>query len=176
VLKAVHRRVGRSARAGIALDLADDHAVREAFAVISGALGPDAGALVVQQMVPPGVDVHIRCVADPLLGPVVTLDLGSLQAKDPDGGASRLVPLSRVTAEAMVESSRVGGALRRAGLEPSALIDTIVRVAQLMADHPALSQIDIDPALVSADGCVPTDARITVQPEPPSAFPIRRLG
>ena len=176
VLKASHRRVGRSARAGIALDLADDHAVREAFGIISAALGDDAGSLVVQQMAPPGVDVHIRCVADPLLGPVVTVDLGSLQSKDPDGGASRLVPLSRVAAEALVESSRVGGALRRAGLEPTALIDVIVRVSQLMADHPALSEIDIDPALVSAEGCLPTDVRISVQPAPPSAFPIRRLG
>ena len=176
VLKAVRRRVGRSARAGIALDLADDHAVREAFEVISGALGSDADSLVVQQMAAPGVDVHIRCVADPLLGPVITLDLGSLQSASPDDGASRLVPLSRVAAEALVETSRVGGALRRAGLEDTSLIDAIVRVAQLMADHPELSEIDIDPALVSAEGCMPTDARIVVQPERPSAFPIRRLG
>lgn len=176
VLKAIHRRVGRSARAGIALDLADDHAVREAFGIISAALGADAGSLVVQQMALPGVDVHIQCVADPLLGPVVTLDLGSLQAQDPDDGASRLVPLSRVAAEALVESSRVGRALRQAELEPAALIDVIVRVSQLMADHPMLSEIDIDPALVSAEGCVPTDVGIVVQPAPPSAFPIRRLG
>ena len=176
VLKATHRRVGRSARAGIALDLADDHAVREAFGVICTSLGSDAESIVVQQMAPPGVDVHIRCIADPLLGPVVTLDLGSLQSHDPDDGASRLVPLSRVAAEALVESSRVGGALRRADLEPTALIDVIVRVSQLMADHPVLLEIDIDPALVSAEGCVPTDVRIVVQPAPPSAFPIRRLG
>ncbi len=176
VLKANRRRIGRSARAGIALDLSDEHAVIEALALIRSSLGPDADSLVVQHMASPGLDVHIRCTTDPLLGPVVTLDVGSLQAPQADDGASRLVPLSRVAAAALVRTSRVGGALELAGIDGEPLIDAIMRVAQLMADHPELDMIDIDPAIVSVDGCVATDATITLQDAAPAVFPIRRLG
>ncbi|MCU1396585.1 MAG: putative acetyltransferase [Ilumatobacteraceae bacterium] len=176
VVKADRRRVGRSARAGIALDLGDAHAVTEAVAIIRGALGDDADALVVQAMAAPGVDVHIRCATDDLLGAVVTLDLGSLQTAGTGDSASRLVPLSRVAADALIETSRVGGALAAAHLDPAPLVDTILRLAQLMDDHPELAEIDIDPAIVSNEGCVPTDARIRVQAIARSAFPIRRLG
>ena len=176
VLKATHRRVGRSARAGIALDLTDDHALLGAAEMICSALGADVGSLVVQQMAMPGVDVHIQCATDDRLGPVVNLDLGSLQATTASDSASRLAPLSGAAAEALVETSRVGRALDAAGLDRAALVETIVRIAQLMVDHPALGEIDINPAIVSAEGCVVTDARIVVQAHSPLPFPLRRLG
>ncbi|MCU1397351.1 MAG: putative acetyltransferase [Acidimicrobiales bacterium] len=176
VVKADRRRVGRSARAGIALDLGDARAVADALTVIRSALGTDADALVVQAMAMPGVDVHICCTTDKLLGPVMTLDVGSLQTARSSDGASRLVPLSRVAAVALVETSRVGGALAAAGIDDAPLIDTLIRLGQLMADHPELDEIDIDPAIVSVEGCVATDVRIRLDPSSRSALPIRRLG
>jgi acyl-CoA synthetase (NDP forming) len=176
VLKSTHRRVGRSARAGIALDLADDHALLGAAEMIRSSLGADAESLLVQQMAAPGVDVHIHCTTDERLGPVVNLDLGSLQATTASDSASRLAPLSAAAAEALIETSRVGRALDAAGLYRAALIDTIGRVAQLMIDHPALAEIDINPAIVSTEGCVATDARIVVHDHRPLPFPLRRLG
>jgi acyl-CoA synthetase (NDP forming)/GNAT superfamily N-acetyltransferase len=175
VLKSTHRRVGRSARAGIALDLSDDHAVEVALSTIRDSLGPDADPFIVQRMTAPGVDVHIRCATDPRLGPVITLDLGSLQTTAADAGVGRLAPLSVAGAQALVDTSRVGRALAVAGLESSALVDVLLRVAQLMADHPELTEIDIDPAIVSAEGCVPTDWRIVAQAARPWELPLRRL-
>ena len=176
VLKATRRRVGRSARAGIALDLADDHALLGAAEMICTALGPDADELVVQQMAMPGVDVHIHCTTDDRLGPVINLDLGSLQATTASDSASRLAPLSAAAAEALIETSRVGRALDAAGLPRAALVDTMMRIAQLMVDHPALAEIDINPAIVSTEGCVPTDAHVVLQAHSPLPFPLRRLG
>jgi len=124
----------------------------------------------------PGVDVHIHCTTDDLLGPVVNLDLGSLQATMASDSASRLAPLSAAAAEALIETSRVGRALDAAGLDRAALVGAIVRTAQLMVDHPALAEIDINPAIVSVDGCVATDARIVIQEHSPHPFPLRRLG
>ena len=108
--------------------------------------------------------------------PVVNLDLGSLQATTASDSASRLAPLSAAAAEALIETSRVGRALDAAGLDRAALVDAIVRTAQLMVDHPALTEIDINPAIVSVEGCVATDARIVVQEHSPLPFPLRRLG
>jgi acyl-CoA synthetase (NDP forming)/RimJ/RimL family protein N-acetyltransferase len=158
-LKAVRRHVGRSAEAGVALDLADDEAVRDAHAVIVRSLGEDASRLVVQQMVPPGVDVRITCTTDPRLGPVITVGLGSLQAELP-GAVSRLVPVSPAGADAMIDGSPVGAALARAGLDRAGLVDAIGRVSRLLFDHHGIETVSIDPVIVSAHGCHLTDVRI----------------
>ena len=175
VLKATNRRIGRSAKAGIALDLGNDEAVRAAVATIRSSLG-EAHSFVIQSMATPGLDVRIQCATDDRLGPVVTLDLGSLQSINLHDGSSRLPPISRATAEAMIAGSRVGGALERAQLGADPLIDTVVRVAQLMFDHTEIRSIDINPAIVSDGECVVTDAKITIDVERPSDFPLRRLG
>ncbi len=176
VIKSTRRRVGRSARAGIALDLPDEAAIRAALAVLHSALGDDAKSLVVQQMAAPGIDVRIYCATDENLGPVVTLDLGSLQSVNPDDGASRLPPISRTTAETMVLKSRVGGALETAGISADLLVDALARVGQLMFDHNEISIIDINPMIVSDGACVITDAKVTLADSRESALPIRRLG
>ena len=53
-VKAQHRHLGRSARAGVALDLGSADDVTHALAVMEDAIGDDAANVVVQQMVPPG--------------------------------------------------------------------------------------------------------------------------
>ena len=176
VVKAVRRRVGRSARAGIALDLADEHAVRKALTVIRSALGDDADALVVQQMAQPGVDVRISCTTDVLLGPVITVELGSQQTPGHGDAVSRLAPVSRAAAKALVHTSRTGDALAAAGLGDDELVDAIVRVAQLMFDHAEIGAIDLDPLIVSDGVCVLTDATVEVRRNDQSDFPLRRLG
>jgi len=177
VVKATKRRVGRSARAGISLDLGDGHAVVEAVGIIIDSLGDDARELVVQRMVQPGVDVHIHSGSDEMLGPVVTLDLGSLQsARNDDDAVARLAPVSAAAARSMIESSAVGKALEAAGLSDADLVDTIVRLGQLAADQADIGEIDIDPLIVSESGTCVTDAHVTVRASHPHELPLRRLA
>jgi len=175
-LKARRRRVGRSAEAGIALDLSSDDAVREAMSVMQASLGVDASALVIQQMVPPGVDVRIRCTTDERLGPVLTVGLGSLQSHAIDGGSSRLPPVSRASARTLVAASHVGSALAEAGLAERQLVEAIMRISELVFQHPQIASIDINPLIVSAAGGRVTDARIEIQHSSRVDEPLRRLS
>ncbi len=176
VVKATTRPVGRSARAGIALDLSDEHAVAEALAVIRASIGPLADSLVVQRMVAPGVDARIHCTTDAMLGPVVTVGLGSLQTEFAGSGPSRLAPLSRVAAQALVDSSPIGGALRAAELGSDEIVDVIVRVGQLMFENTEIDEIELDPVIVGPDGCYLTDAVVRLQHRDVANLPLRRLG
>jgi acyl-CoA synthetase (NDP forming)/GNAT superfamily N-acetyltransferase len=175
-VKAAHRTPGRSARAGVALDLRDRDAVVEAVEVIRESLGDDATTLYVQRMAQPGIDVRIHTVTDPRLGAVITVGLGSLQSPALADGVSRLAPLSRVGADTMVRSSAVGPALDAAGLDATGLVDTIVRVAQLADHHPEIAEIEIDPVLVAHGVCTVTDVRIEVRATDHVDPPLRRLG
>jgi succinyl-CoA synthetase beta subunit len=175
VVKSVGRRFGRSAKAGIALDLGSEQAVSDAVGIIRSALGSDANALVVQEMATPGIDVRIHCTTDPRLGPVVTVGPGSLQLATLGDDTSRLPPLSPIAAETMIDASNVAAALAEAHIDGGQLVDAIMRVAQLMFDHPDICEIDINPMIVSSTACLATDARIDVHRDEHQEFALRRL-
>jgi acyl-CoA synthetase (NDP forming)/GNAT superfamily N-acetyltransferase len=174
-VKAAHRHLGRSVRAGVALDLGDADDVRDALAIMQDAIGADADVVVVQAMVAPGLDLRIRSTSDDRLGPLVAIGLGSSTADLVSDEASRLAPLSSAGATALVAGSRAAAALDRAGLDPEPVIDTLMRVAQLVGDHPEIATADLNPIIVSADGAPTTDATIAITPARPTPGPLRRL-
>jgi acyl-CoA synthetase (NDP forming)/GNAT superfamily N-acetyltransferase len=173
-VKAIRRHVGRSARAGVALDLSGPDDVAEALAVMSAAIGSDADTVVVQAMAEPGLDLRIRSNSDERLGPLVSIGLGSSTADFLVDEESRLAPLSTPGAAALVAASRAGPALKRAGLGTDTIVDTLMRFAQLVSDHPEITAADLNPIIVSSDGAWVTDATIEIA-TPPNPRPWRRL-
>ena len=174
-VKAVHRHLGRSAQAGVALDLVDAEDVRTTAAVMHEALGSDAADVVVQAMIPPGLDLRIRSSVDERIGPLIAVGLGGSTADLVADEPSRLAPLSSTGAASLLDSSRVGPALAAAELPSAQIVDTLVRVAQLVTDHPEILEADLNPIIVSAERAWVTDAAIRIGPARPGPGPLRRL-
>ena len=174
-VKAEHRHLGRSVRAGVALDLAHEADVVEAVAVMREALGDDAANVLVQPMVAPGLDLRIRSTVDDKLGPLVAIGLGGSTSDLVSDEASRLAPLSSASAAALLAGSRAGPALEQGGLLRAPVIDTLMRVAQLISDHDEIESVDLNPIIASTEGVAVTDAVIRVGAPRPAEGPIRRL-
>jgi acyl-CoA synthetase (NDP forming) len=174
-LKAVRRRPGRSARAGVALDLATGDDIVEAIAVMRDSLGDDANDLIVQTMTSPGVDVRIRCDHDDQLGAIVTVGLGGAQADSIDDRTSRLAPVSPASATTMLGETRLSAALDTANFDSLPLVDAVVLAAQLASDHPEIAELDLNPVIVSDDGAIVTDAVIRLVRHIVEDGPLRRL-
>ena len=174
-VKAVRRRPGRSARAGVALDLTKDGDVTEAIEVMRESLGEDARELIVQAMTSPGLDVRIRCEHDDRLGAIVSVGLGGAQADAIDDRTSRLAPVSPASAATMLTETRLTIALDTADFDSSALVDAIVAAAQLASDHPEIAELDLNPVIVSDSGAVVTDAVVRLLPNVVGDGPLRRL-
>jgi len=174
-VKAVRRRPGRSARAGVALDLATDDDVTESIAVMHDSLGDDADDLIVQAMAPPGVDVRIRCDHDGQLGAIVTVGLGGAQADAIDDRTSRLAPVSPASATTMLGETRLSAALDAADFDSWPLVDAVVLAAQLASDHPEIAELDLNPVIVSEDAAIVTDALIRLVRHVSEDGPLRRL-
>jgi acyl-CoA synthetase (NDP forming) len=174
-LKAVRRRPGRSARAGVALDLTTDDDVNDAVGVMRDSLGDDANDLIVQTMTSPGVDCRIRCEHDERLGAIVSVGLGGAQADAIDDRTSRLAPVSPASAAAMLAETRLTAALASADFDSSALVDAVVAAAQLASDHPEIAELDLNPVIVSDAGAVVTDAIVRLIPHVVDDGPLRRL-
>ncbi len=172
-VKALRRRVGRSAEAGIALDLSESADVVEAVAIMRQHLGDDASTVLVQPMVAPGLDLRMHVTVDDRIGPVITAGLGGVQADLIGDESSRLAPISPSAARSLVSSTKAASILDDDGLDRVA--DVLSRVAQLASDHPEIVELDLNPVIVGVDGCRVVDGSIKLRaPERPEPA-VRRL-
>ena len=174
-VKARRRHVGRSLKAGVALDLTDTADVVDSVRVMREELGEHADAMVVQAMTAPGVDLRIRASLDERLGPLVAIGVGGFGSDLLADEKVRLAPLSAESAHALISESRAGAALQQAEIGTGLLVDTLIRAAQLAADHPEFVDIDLNPVITTSDSCCVTDAIIRISPVDRPEGALRRL-
>ncbi|MCZ7538994.1 MAG: acetate--CoA ligase family protein [Anaerolineae bacterium] len=167
--------VHKSEIGGVALNLDGPEAVRAAFADLlarARAHGvPDAaiaGAFV-QKMIPPGVDLIVGIVRDAQFGPLVMAGVGGTQVELLRDVAFELAPLTPQQAGELLDRTGAGRLLAGfRGAPPAdraAVIDAIVRLAQLAHDHPDVAEIEINPLMVmeGSAGAWAVDARARVE-------------
>jgi len=126
--------------------------------------GAEIAGVVVQAMAPKGKEVMIGAKRDETFGPSLVLGAGGIYAEILDDFAVRLAPLSEAEAYGMFDdlafSKLLRGVRGEAPCDLAAVVDTLLRVAQLVCDHPAIKEIDLNPLIVNPDGAVTVDARI----------------
>ena len=178
-IKAVHRGMGRSVEAGVALDLVDPADVAASIASMVAHLPHGDGEVadefmvIVQPMLPPGVDLRVRATDDPTVGPVVSVGLGGIQADVIADAANRIAPVTPGAARAMLAETRAVALLSRADQE--AVADLLVRVGALAADHPDIAELDLNPVIVADGTAHVADVALTLQAGARPERPFRRL-
>jgi acyl-CoA synthetase (NDP forming) len=173
-------RRGRTEAAGVALDLQDPDEAAAAFARMTAALGPRLAPALVQEMVPPGVDLLVGVEQHATFGPLVSLGVGGVSADAAGPPERRVLPLTDLDAAELVRSGRVAGLLVGDGGSPradvAALEDVLVRVARLALDVPELAALRANPVIVASRGAVVVDVTVRLAPVPdPPAPSLRRL-
>ncbi len=160
---------------GVALNLTSEADVRIAFdqmldSVTSKRPDADIVGVTLQPMITAarGVELLVGAKRDPVFGPVLLVGAGGVLAELLQDRALELPPLDERLARRMVESLRVWPLLQgyrgRLGVDVERLIDVIIRFSTLVIDWPELSEIDINPLLVTADSLIALDARMRWQP------------
>lgn len=156
---------------GVALNLSDGAMVSERFTTLcerARTLRPQARIMGahVQRMFGDGQDVIVGVVQDPQFGPLVMFGSGGVEVEGLKDVAFALAPLTWADAEYLLESTWAGRKLHGyRNLPPadrSAVLDVLLRVAQLAADFPQLAEIEINPlrALPEGQGVVAVDVRV----------------
>ncbi|MBB6352132.1 acetate--CoA ligase family protein [Nonomuraea muscovyensis] len=173
---------------GVLVGLRTEGEVRDGYErVVANARAHDAAARIdgvqVQQLVGGGHEVIVGAVTDPTFGKIVAFGLGGVLVEVLKDVTFRLAPVSGDDALAMLDDIRAADVLRGArGAEPAnreALAGLIERVGRLVADHPEITEVDLNPVFASAAGAVAADVRIIVgepapEPERPSREEILR--
>jgi hypothetical protein len=137
----------------VALGLADAAGVREAARRMGG-------RVIVAEQVLGGVELLIGVTRDFDFGATVSVGVGGGLAEALELITHSLAPLDADGARELVASLPV--IERLLGDMPDHLIEAIVAVSRLAAEHPEISEIDVNPLLVSPERAVALDCLIVL--------------
>jgi acetyltransferase len=103
---------------------------------------------------------------DPVFGAVLMVGAGGVAAEINQDRALELPPLSDRLARRMLESLRSWPLLRGYRGKPAVnverLVEVLMRLSYLVADHPEILELDINPLLASPEDVIALDARIVL--------------
>jgi acyl-CoA synthetase (NDP forming) len=121
-------------------------------------------------MVQDGIEAIVGVTHDASFGPLVMFGLGGVQVELLRDVAFRIHPVTDRDAHEMVRAVRGFRLLEGyRGAPPgdiAALEQMVLRVSQIIDDHPDILEMDLNPikVLSPGHGCVVVDARIAVAP------------
>jgi acetyltransferase len=157
---------------GVQLDLADEMAVRRAWATIEASVRQKAGpghfqGVTVQPMVSrDGYELIIGSSIDPQFGPVLLFGSGGMLVEVYKDRTLALPPLNTTLSRRMMEQTRIFTALEgvrgRKAVPLGELDQLMVRFSRLVIEQPWIKEIDINPLLASSERLVALDARVIV--------------
>jgi acetyltransferase len=172
-MKVVSRDIlHKSDAGGVRLNVVGEAAMREAReAILASCLAYDADAeiegILVTPMAKKGVEVILGVIRDPIFGPVLMFGLGGIFVEILEDVAFRAIPLSRRDAEEMVEQIKarkiLDGVRGEKAVDKAALVDLLLKVSRIVEAYPALSELDLNPVIINADGYAVVDARVIVE-------------
>lgn len=180
VLKVESEALPHKTEAGVVkLDLRHEAAVRDAYRrVMANALKAVEASritgVLVQPMVPPGVEVMVGARVDPLLGPLIVVGIGGTLVELLKDTAVALAPVTLREAKSMLLGLK--GARLFTGFRGSVPIDldrlaeVVSRLSEFASDHPQrVAELDVNPLICAPDRIIAVDALIalakTAQPD-----------
>ena len=179
-LKAVAPGLDNKSNPGaVRLGLAGSAAVSRAAGAMARqleAVGTTVEGFQVQRMAPEGPELIVGAVGDPAFGPLVTCGAGGEAVELLGDIQVRLAPLGAREADRMLRDLKtfplLDGYRGRPRADLGSVRDRVVRVGALVAAHPAVAELDLNPVIATPAGALVVDARVRVDaPGPAAPFP-----
>jgi acyl-CoA synthetase (NDP forming) len=152
----------KSDAGGVALGIEDERALEASLAEMA-TLSTEGYSVERMAPVAEGAELITGCIRDPRFGPVVLVGLGGIYAELLDDTAVALAPVDAAQAEELLRSLRgaaiLAGARGRPPLDVRAAAESIAALSRLAASRPDLTEIEINPLLVTPSGALALDAR-----------------
>jgi acetyltransferase len=160
---------------GVKLNLKDEASVRKAYQEIEAAVGEKHGpghfqGVAVQPMLKlEGYELILGASVDPQFGPVLLFGTGGQLVEVFKDRALGLPPLNTTLARRMMEESKIFTALKgvrgRKAVDIQRLEEIMIEMSQLIVDHPAIKELDLNPLLAGPQGILALDARVILHPK-----------
>lgn len=151
---------------GVKLNIQDDNQLAAAHADLRERLGEQLTGVLVQQMIPDGVEVLIGATWDETFGHVLAYGSGGTLVELIRDVSLRIVPITDRCAREMLGEVR-GSALLRGwrGSPPAdanAVCDVLLRLSALLEVCPEIEEVDFNPTRAGEHSAIVIDARIRI--------------
>ena len=130
----------------------------------------------VQRMALEGPELIVGAVGDPAFGPLVACGAGGVAAELLGDIQVRIAPLGPREADGMLRDLKtfplLDGYRGRPRADLDSVRDLVMRVGALVAAHPAVAELDLNPVIATPEGALVVNARVRVDaPGPAALFP-----
>ncbi len=158
---------------GVALNLRNESSVRTTFEAMMTSVAqknPKARieGVTVQRMIETknGVELILGIKKDPVFGTVMMVGMGGIGAELLGDRVLGFPPLNERLARMMLESLKIWPMLTgyrgRGPMAVTRLVEIMIRLSYLAADYPEITELDINPLLVTPADVIALDARVVL--------------
>jgi acyl-CoA synthetase (NDP forming) len=155
---------------GVILNLKDEAGVRNAFGHLAGIvqrIGAREGGVLVSAMAGRGVEIIVGVTRDLQFGHAVMFGMGGTLVEVFKDVSFRIVPFAGKDAAEMIEETRGAKLLKGVRGSPpadvAAVRDLLVQVSGLVARHPEIDEMDLNPVIVHETGLTIVDSRVVLR-------------
>lgn len=161
----------KSDAGGVILNIRDEEELKAEFEKLVAEVGrrePSAKVvgILIEKMVPPSTEVIVGGIRDRQFGPSIMFGIGGIFTEIYDDVAFRVAPIDKIDALNLVHELKGSKILEGTRGKPPADLDSIVSVlinaSNLMMEHDAISQLDLNPVIVYSDSVCAVDSRIVI--------------
>jgi len=158
--------VHKSDMGGVAINLKDGKAVREAAETMAKRIGASDLRFFIQKFEGGGREVIVGAKAEPGLGHILLFGLGGIYVEILKDVSFKIAPITEIEAGEMIDSLKAATLLKgvrgQAGVDRTGIVDILLRVSQLVSDFPKIREMDLNPVMAFADKVVAVDARMVL--------------
>ncbi len=167
VLKACsHKLLHKSEKGLVIVDLRTEEEALDAFHAIQKKLNGDECGVLVQEMIKGQRELVMGFIRDPQFGPCVMFGLGGIFTEIMKDVSFRPVPLTKQDSLDMmhgIQASKLLGAVRgMPSVDLEALSNILISLGKLGMENDNISEVDINPLIISGSKAVAVDAVIVV--------------
>jgi len=158
--------VHKSDEGGVVLGIDTPDALVNAYAEMSKKFTGKDVAFIVQEQLPAGREIIVGATESPGLGHLVMFGLGGIFVEVMKDVAFALAPLSRPEARTLMRGIKgfpiLEGVRGETPADLAAVEEILLRVSRLVTNHPQITELDLNPILVTPDGACAVDVRLGV--------------
>jgi acyl-CoA synthetase (NDP forming) len=163
--------VHKSDVGGVVLGIADDASLKTAYPKLLAQVrekepNTEVLGVLIEKMMPPSTELIVGGIRDSQFGPSIMFGMGGIFTEVYKDVAFRVAPIDKIDALNLVHELRGSRILEGIRGQPHADIDAIVdllmNVSSMMAQHSAISQLDLNPVIAYPDGVCAVDTRIVL--------------
>jgi len=125
--------------------------------------------ILIEEMARKGVEVILGASRDARFGPLMMFGLGGTLVEVLKDVSFRLAPMWKISAESMVRQIRsfkvLDGFRGNPPADVASIVDTLLRLSEMVCNHPEISELDINPLIVHPEGqgCSVADSRVMLR-------------